>query len=95
MGNTAGALDAIKEAVDIRRKLSEASPQRYLPDLARSLGNHGFILMKIKDYHKAEEVFSEGVVLIRPFAEKFPKSPFEKLLESLESDLELSRKASN
>ncbi|NIV15064.1 MAG: hypothetical protein GWN62_28585, partial [Aliifodinibius sp.] len=35
----AGALDAIKEAVDIGRKLSEASPQRYLPDLASSLNN--------------------------------------------------------
>jgi tetratricopeptide (TPR) repeat protein len=95
VGDTTGALDAIKEAVDIYRKLSEASPQRYMPDLARSLGAHGFILMKIKDYHKAEEVFSEGVDLIRPFAEKFPKSPFKKLLKSLESDLERSRKASN
>jgi tetratricopeptide (TPR) repeat protein len=89
VGDTAGALDAIKEAVEIRRKLSEASPKRYLPDLA--MGTYGTTLLKLKDYSKAEEIFAEGVNLIQPFAEKFPNSPYEKLYNALKSDLERAR----
>ena len=93
VGDTAGALDAIKEAIDIYQQLSEASPQRYLPDLARSFGAYGRVLLKLKEYRKAAEILSEGVDLIRPFAQKFPKSPFEKLYNVLKSDLERARNA--
>ena len=36
-GDPQGALDAIREAVEISRRLAAASPVRYEPDLARSV----------------------------------------------------------
>ena len=37
VGDPQGALDAIREAVEIYRRLAAASPVRYEPDLARSV----------------------------------------------------------
>jgi tetratricopeptide (TPR) repeat protein len=93
VGDTAGALEASREAIEIGRKLSDASPQRYRPDLARSLGMLGIALLARNEYREAIEAFAEGIELLRPFANRFPGSPFEKLLNSLTSSLELARKA--
>jgi len=42
-GDGPGALKAIQEAVEIRRRLAEANPARYEPDLAMSLDNLTFL----------------------------------------------------
>jgi hypothetical protein len=42
-GDRPGALQAIQEAVEIRRRLAEANPARYEPDLAMSLDNLTFL----------------------------------------------------
>ncbi len=39
VGDRRGALDAIKEAVEIRRRLAAANPAAFEPDLATSLNN--------------------------------------------------------
>ena len=41
LGRREEALQAAQEAVDVYRKLAEANPQAFLPDLAMSLNNLG------------------------------------------------------
>ena len=75
------------------RKLSEASSQRYLPDIATGLGTLGTVLLGLKEYRKAEEAFSKGAELVRPFAQESPQNPHTKLLNPLESDLQRAQEA--
>ena len=42
LGRPTEALPVTEEAVAIRRELADASPDRYRPDLAQSLGNLGY-----------------------------------------------------
>lgn len=53
-----------------------------------SLGTLGSAYLQLKRRSEASKAFREGAALVRPFAEKLPRSRFEKLLISLESDLE-------
>ena len=91
VGDAGGALEAIREAVEIRRRLSRANPARFEPDLARSLGTLGRVLGKCEQYSEATAAFKEGVDIIRPFAEQSPHGPAARLLKALENDLCLMR----
>jgi tetratricopeptide (TPR) repeat protein len=75
------------------RDLRQSQSERYLPDFARSLGTLGRVLLSLGEHRRAQEAFSEAIELVRPFADRFPGSRFEKLLKTLTSDLERARKA--
>lgn len=53
-------LAATQEAVGPYRKLAQASPQAFLPDLATSLGAYGTALMRAERYAEAADAFEEG-----------------------------------
>ena len=87
MDDGAGALEAIRKAVEIRRRLTAASPARYAPDLARSLGALGRHLREAREIREAKDAFREGADLVRPHAEEFPEGPAARLLANLENSL--------
>ncbi len=82
-----GALKAVREAVEIHRRLAKASPARFEPDLAKSLGTLGVVYRSNGKHADAIKALKEGTDLIRPYALKLPGSPFEALLKRLEDDL--------
>lgn len=63
LGRREEALEATREAVEIRRCLAEARPDAFLPDLARSLGVLGGAP---GDEAGAIAVFAEGIACLRP-----------------------------
>ncbi len=72
IGDTAGALEAIKEAVDLYRKLAAASPARFELDLAMSLNNVSVFLSNTGDTAVALEVSKEASDLYRRLAATSP-----------------------
>ncbi len=86
-GDNAGAIKTIREAVEIRRRLSDADPARFEPGLARSLYFLGKVLSGMEQYSKAVKAFKEGIERVSPFAKKWQQSPFSKMLDALEIDL--------
>jgi len=70
-GDNTGALEAIKEAVDIRRRLAEANPARYEP-LAISLNNLSAYLSDSGDNTGALEAIQEAVDVYRRLVEANP-----------------------
>jgi hypothetical protein len=73
VGDTVGALEVIKEAVEMCRKLSEASPHRYLPELARSLNNLSNSLSDVGDKAGALEAIKEAVKIRRELSHASPQ----------------------
>jgi tetratricopeptide (TPR) repeat protein len=59
-GDTQQALEKIQEAVEIWRNLVSLRPDRFLPDLARSLQNLGRILRALKLYEDALRATTEA-----------------------------------
>ncbi len=86
-GDAPAALEAIRAAVEIYRRLAPASPARYEPDLARSLGALGRHLREAREIREAKDAFREGADLVRPHAEEFPEGPATRLLADLEDAL--------
>ena len=86
-GDTDGGLAAIHEAMVIFRCLSEANPAAFAPDLARCLGVMGITLLRLDRVQDATDTFKQGVELIRPYAQKWPGGPHERLLTHLEREL--------
>ncbi len=64
------------------RQLARAHPQAFLPDLARSLGAHGSILLALARPAEAAAAFAEGMRLLLPFARNLPQA-FAELLQAL------------
>ncbi len=87
MGDHVGALGAVRDSVEILRRLAAASPARYEPDLAMSLGALGTHLRAAREIREAKDAFREGAELVRPHAERFPEGPDARLLANLENDL--------
>ncbi|MCH8809525.1 MAG: hypothetical protein IH993_06810 [Proteobacteria bacterium] len=87
VGETEGALEAIRESVEIRRCLAVASPARYEQDLAQSLGTLGTQLREARKFREAKDAFREGAGLARPHAAQFPGGPAARLLAAIENDL--------
>jgi len=71
-GDTPGALGAIREAVELYRRLAAASPARYEPDLAMSLNNLSNYLRETGDTPGALAAIREAVELRRRLAAASP-----------------------
>ena len=65
LGRPADALPVTQEAVAIRRELAAASPDRYRPDLARSLTNLAEALMALDRTADANAARDEAAKLGR------------------------------
>jgi tetratricopeptide (TPR) repeat protein len=72
LGRREEALAATQEAVDIRRRLAEANPQAFLPDLASSLNNLGRDLSNLGRREEALAATQEAVRALAPFFLRFP-----------------------
>ncbi|MDQ3153291.1 MAG: tetratricopeptide repeat protein, partial [Actinomycetota bacterium] len=82
-GDRAGALASITEAVDIRRRLAEASPAAYLPNLAASLNNLSVHQSETGDRAGALASITEAVDIRRRLAEASPAAHLPDLATSL------------
>jgi hypothetical protein len=69
VGDNRAALDPAREAVDIRRRLADAEPAAYLPDLAFSLNNLGVSLGEVGDKRAALDPAREAVDIRRRLAD--------------------------
>ncbi len=83
VGDTAGALDAIEAAVEIRRRLAAASPARYEPGLAMSLNNLSNRMGEVGDAAGALEAIREAVEIRRRLAVASPARYEPDLAQSL------------
>ena len=88
LGNVSEALDAIREAVEIRRRLAASSPARYEPDLARSISVMSDRLEEQGQTKAAIEATGEALRLMRPYAEGYPDSEHGRLFQVMQQDLE-------
>ncbi len=83
MGDTAGAVEAVQEALEIYRRLSDASPQRYLPNLASSLNNLSNSLSDMGDTAGALEAGKEAVDIYHKLSDARPQRYLPDLATSL------------
>jgi hypothetical protein len=72
-----------EEAVAIYRRLAEAAPDTYLPDLARACANHGRALNALGDHRAGASAAREAVTLYRPLADAHPAAHEPELARSL------------
>ena len=86
-GDAAGALEAVREAVEIRRRLAAASPTRYEPDLAGSLSVLSDRLEERGQTEAAIEATEEALRRLRPHAEQYPDSEHGRRYRMMETDL--------
>ncbi len=71
-GDGAGALAAIREAVEIRRRLAQETPARFAPDLATSLNNLSLRLSDAGDGAGALAAIREAADIYRRLAQETP-----------------------
>jgi hypothetical protein len=71
-GDAAGALAAIREAVEIRRRLARDNPARFAPDLAQSLNNLSNWLSDAGDDAGALAAIRDAVEIRRRLAQDYP-----------------------
>ncbi len=83
VGDRAGALEVITEAVTGYRRLAEANPAAYLPNLAASLNNLSGRLSETGDRTGALEAITEAVTGYRRLAEANPAAYLPDLAASL------------
>jgi len=69
-GDTAGALAAIREAVEIRRRLAQENAARFAADLALSLNNLSLRLSAAGDNAGALAAIREAVEIYRRLAQE-------------------------
>ena len=74
-------------ATHLGDRLAAASPARFEPDLARSLGALGTHLGTNGKITEAAEAFREGIEIVKPHAERFPNGRSAQLLSNLENGL--------
>ncbi len=83
-GGRAGLRD---QRAHLGDRLAAASPARFEPDLARSLGALGTHLRTNGKLTVAAEAFREGIEILKPHAERLRKGPSAQLLSNLENGL--------
>jgi tetratricopeptide (TPR) repeat protein len=83
LGRREEALAPTEEAVTIRRRLAEAQPAAYLPDLAGSLNNLGILLSGLGRREEALAPTEEAAALYRRLAEAQPAAYLPDLAGSL------------
>ena len=67
------ALKSYKEALEIRRKLAQANPQSYLPDVAMTLINLSFFYQKCQpDKDVSVQYAMEALKILTPFLKGAP-----------------------
>ena len=74
VGRREEALQAAQEAADLYRRLADATPQAFEPDLARSLGTLGAVLLGLGRAPEAAETFAEGARRLLPHARALPQA---------------------
>ncbi|MER6825008.1 tetratricopeptide repeat protein [Streptosporangium sp. NPDC000563] len=74
LGRREEALEAVTEAVTIRRRLTETQPDVFLPDLAMSLNNQAAQLGELGRREEALEAVTEAVTIRRRLAEGRPEA---------------------
>jgi tetratricopeptide (TPR) repeat protein len=89
VGDRAGALAAIDEAVSHYRQLAEANPAAFLPDLAMSLNNQANRRSEVGDRAGALAAIDEAVSLRRQLAEANPAAFLPNLAGSLNNQANL------
>ena len=70
VGDRAGAVKAVREAVEIQRGLAKKNPTAFNPDLARALSNLSGCLSKMGDREGAVKAVREAVEIRRGLAKK-------------------------
>jgi tetratricopeptide (TPR) repeat protein len=83
VGRREAALEAIDEAVTIRRRLARAQRDAFLPDLAISLNNQSLRLSDLGRRESALEAIDEAVGVCRELAEAHPDAFMPELAGSL------------
>jgi tetratricopeptide (TPR) repeat protein len=83
LGRREDALEAITEAVQIRRQLAEARPDAFLPDLAGALNNQSIHLSGLGRREDALAAVTEAVTAYRTLAEARPDAFLPDLAMSL------------
>jgi tetratricopeptide (TPR) repeat protein len=83
LGQREEALEATREAAEIHRKLAEARPEAFLPDLAGSLNNLGNRYGELGQREKALEATREAAEIYRRLAEARPEAFLPDLAGSL------------
>ena len=83
LGRREDALSSTEEAVAIRRKLAEARPEAFLPDLATSLNNLGIRQSELGRREDALASTEEAVATYRKLAEARPEAFLPDLAMSL------------
>ena len=68
------ALKSYKEALEIRRKLAQANPQTYLPDVAMTLNNLGLLQYKKNEFEDALKSYKEALEIYRKLAQANPQT---------------------
>ena len=85
MGDQEGALEAIREAVELYRELAAAQPEAFHSYLATSLGSMSQVLSQEDDFAGARTAVREGITLIMPLAMDLPRA-FQQLVTNLGRD---------
>ncbi|MFG1855993.1 tetratricopeptide repeat protein, partial [Actinomadura geliboluensis] len=83
LGRHEEGLEAIREAVQIRRRLAETRPDAYLPNLATSLNNLSVRLGDLGRHEEGLEAIREAVQIRRQLAETRPDAYLPDLATSL------------
>ncbi len=93
LGDDKKALQATQQAVNLYRDLARRHPDAFLPNLARSLGAHGYALLQAGQPARAAAAFYEGLEALLPFARALPQAYGELLGKLLRDYLEACRAA--
>lgn len=74
IGKRETALRSVEELVAIYRKLAEARPDAFIPDLAMSLANLVYHLTALDRYEEAVSLSTEAITIIAPFYQRYPEA---------------------
>ena len=89
------AEQSFQEALTIRRHLSEANPEVYLPDIAITLNNLGILYSDMQRTHEARDLCNEAHGILEPLWRRNPELHGTKWIESILSPLCLTAPSSN
>ena len=88
------ALPLYEEALTIRRRLAEANPQTYLPDVAMTLNNLAILQADTNEFPAALEAYTEALTIRRRLAEANPQTYLPDVAMTL-NNLAILQKATN
>jgi len=86
LGRREEALAASQEAVAIRRRLAERSPDAFLPDLARSIGVMSEVLAALDRHREAAQAATQALEILAPFVERYPRT-YRDLARTIRADI--------